>query len=40
MAGLIDLVRKGLFKKDDNVVFLHTGGATALFAYSNLFTRA
>lgn len=33
MAGLIDQVRKGAFKKDENVVFLHTGGATALFAY-------
>jgi L-cysteate sulfo-lyase len=39
MAGLIDLVRKGFFRRDDNVVFLHTGGATALFAYSNLFTN-
>lgn len=38
MAGLIDLVRKGFFGKNDNVVFLHTGGAAALFAYSNLFT--
>lgn len=33
MAGLIDQVRKGFFGKDENVVFLHTGGATALFAY-------
>jgi L-cysteate sulfo-lyase len=39
MAGLIDLVRKGFFRRDENVVFLHTGGATALFAYSNLFTN-
>ena len=39
MAGLIDLVRKGHFRKSDNVVFLHTGGAAALFAYSNLFTK-
>jgi L-cysteate sulfo-lyase len=39
MAGLIDLVRKGFFRRGDNVVFLHTGGATALFAYSNLFTN-
>lgn len=38
MAGLIDLVRKGFFRREDNVVFLHTGGATALFAYPNLFT--
>jgi L-cysteate sulfo-lyase len=39
MAGLIDLVRKGFFRREDNVVFLHTGGATALFAYANLFTQ-
>jgi L-cysteate sulfo-lyase len=39
MAGLIDLVRKGFFRPEDNVVFLHTGGATALFAYPNLFTQ-
>ena len=33
MAGLIDLIRKGHFKKDENVVFVHTGGAQALFGY-------
>jgi L-cysteate sulfo-lyase len=33
MAGLIDLCRKGFFRPDQNVVFLHTGGAAALFAY-------
>ncbi len=33
MAGLIGLVRQGLFKPTDNVLFLHTGGSTALFAY-------
>jgi D-cysteine desulfhydrase family pyridoxal phosphate-dependent enzyme len=32
MAGLIDLIRKGYFKKSDTVVFLHTGGTPALFA--------
>jgi 1-aminocyclopropane-1-carboxylate deaminase/D-cysteine desulfhydrase-like pyridoxal-dependent ACC family enzyme len=32
MAGLIDLVRKGRFQKDDVVVFLHTGGIPGLFA--------
>lgn len=37
-AGLIDLVRKGHFGKDDNVVFLHTGGAAALFGYRDSFT--
>ena len=33
MAGLIDLCRKGFFKKGQNVVFLHTGGAVGLFGY-------
>ncbi|MEP0942925.1 MAG: D-cysteine desulfhydrase [Rhizobiaceae bacterium] len=33
MAGLIGLVRQGFFKPSDNVLFLHTGGSTALFAY-------
>ena len=37
MAGLIDLCRKGFFGKDQNVVFLHTGGAAALFAYERDF---
>ena len=35
MAGLIGLVRQGFFKTSDRVLFLHTGGATALFAYEN-----
>jgi D-cysteine desulfhydrase len=36
-AGIIDLIRKGFFKKDDTVLFLHTGGQPALFAdqYAN-----
>ncbi|HEX6141718.1 MAG TPA: D-cysteine desulfhydrase [Geminicoccaceae bacterium] len=33
MAGLVDLCRKGHFGPGQNVVFLHTGGAAALFAY-------
>jgi L-cysteate sulfo-lyase len=37
MAGLIDLCRKGYFRKGDNVVFLHTGGSVALFGYMNAF---
>lgn len=36
MAGLIGLIRQGFFSKDDNVVFLHTGGSAALFAYPSL----
>lgn len=37
MAGLIDLCRKGHFKKGENVVFLHTGGAVALYGYTDAF---
>ncbi|MHB8157430.1 MAG: D-cysteate sulfo-lyase [Desulfocucumaceae bacterium] len=33
MAGLIGLVRKGFFKKTDSVLFVHTGGSPALYAY-------
>jgi L-cysteate sulfo-lyase len=33
MAGLIDLTRKGFFKKGQNIVFLHTGGSVGLFGY-------
>jgi L-cysteate sulfo-lyase len=33
LAGLIAMIRDGRWKKDDNVVFVHTGGAPALFAY-------
>ncbi len=31
-AGLVDLIRKGFFKKKDTVLFWHTGGTPALFA--------
>lgn len=33
LAGMIDLVRKSEFKNAANIVFLHTGGSAALFAY-------
>ncbi|MBA7602526.1 L-cysteate sulfo-lyase [subsurface metagenome] len=33
MAGLIDLIRKGQFTPKDTVVFVHTGGMPAVFAY-------
>lgn len=36
-AGLIDLARKGHFKKGANVLFLHTGGSPALYAYLETF---
>jgi L-cysteate sulfo-lyase len=35
LAGLIALVREGRWRQDENVVFLHTGGAPALFAYQS-----
>ncbi|MHC8605513.1 D-cysteate sulfo-lyase [Arenicellales bacterium IMCC58067] len=34
-AGLIDLIRKGHYKKGERVVFLHTGGSVSLFGYLN-----
>jgi D-cysteine desulfhydrase len=34
MAGLIDLIRKGEFGKDETILFWHTGGYAALFAYA------
>ena len=37
MAGLIDLVRKDYFPEGSNVLFLHTGGSPALFAYLDTF---
>jgi D-cysteine desulfhydrase family pyridoxal phosphate-dependent enzyme len=33
MAGVIDLIRKGVIGKDETIVFVHTGGSPALFAY-------
>lgn len=33
-AGLVDQVRRGRFGKDEDVVFVHTGGTPALFAYA------
>lgn len=33
MAGLIDLIRKGVIGRNETVVFVHTGGSPALFAY-------
>jgi len=35
MAGLIDLIRKGFFKKGDTVLFVHTGGSPALYVYQD-----
>jgi D-cysteine desulfhydrase len=35
MAGLIDLVRKGTFDPQENILFIHTGGSPALYVYMN-----
>jgi 1-aminocyclopropane-1-carboxylate deaminase/D-cysteine desulfhydrase-like pyridoxal-dependent ACC family enzyme len=32
MAGLIDLARKGQFRKEEATVFIHTGRIPGLFA--------
>lgn len=37
MSGLIDLVRKGYFREGSNILFLHTGGSPALYAYLDCF---
>ena len=37
MAGVIDLIRSKTFRKNENVVFVHTGGGPANFAYNKLF---
>lgn len=37
MAGLIGLIRQGGFRRDENVLFLHTGGSAGLFGYRKTF---
>ena len=34
MGALIDLIRKRAFRSDETILFWHTGGAPALFAYA------
>ena len=36
MAGLIHHDRTGRWSSDDQIVFIHTGGTPALFAYPEL----
>jgi D-cysteine desulfhydrase len=38
-AGLVDRVRKGHFAPGANVLFLHTGGSPALYAYMDSFRK-
>lgn len=39
MAGLIDLVTKGVVKHGSRQLFIHTGGSQALAAYASVFDR-
>jgi D-cysteine desulfhydrase len=36
MAGLIGLVERGEFNKNDKILFVHTGGSPALYAYQQV----
>jgi D-cysteine desulfhydrase len=36
MAGLIALVRRGAFERGERVLFVHTGGSPALYAYQSV----
>ena len=36
LAGMIDLIKRDKLKKDENIVFIHTGGSAGLFAYYDL----
>jgi L-cysteate sulfo-lyase len=36
LAGLIALVRAGRWREHEHVIFVHTGGAPALFAYESV----
>ncbi|MCY4395635.1 MAG: D-cysteine desulfhydrase [Rhodospirillaceae bacterium] len=36
-AGLLGMIREGAFRSGERVVFLHTGGSSALFAYPGWF---
>jgi L-cysteate sulfo-lyase len=40
MAGMIDLIRKGILSKGEIIVFLHTGGAVGLFGYNTFLEGA
>ncbi len=35
MAGLVDLISQGEFAEDETILFWHTGGSVALFAYAD-----
>ncbi|MGM0901345.1 D-cysteine desulfhydrase [Mesobacillus maritimus] len=37
VAGMMDLIRKGIFKKEDSLLFIHSGGSPSLYANTELF---
>ena len=39
MAGTLDLIRKGVFRKGQTLVFVHTGGSPALYVHMDAFRR-
>jgi 1-aminocyclopropane-1-carboxylate deaminase/D-cysteine desulfhydrase-like pyridoxal-dependent ACC family enzyme len=39
MAGIIGLIRQGVLRKGETLVFIHTGGLPALFAYGDQLLR-
>ncbi len=39
MAGLLGLIREGFFSSNSKILFLHTGGAPALFTYQDVFEK-
>lgn len=40
LAGLLAMVRAGRFAPDEDVIFVHTGGAAGLFGYVSTFAQA
>ena len=38
-AGMIDLIRRGVIGKDETILFWHTGGTPALYAYEKQLTE-
>ena len=37
LLGLVDQIRKGIFKESENILFIHTGGIFGLFPKKALF---
>ena len=39
MSGLVDLAKKDVISSNENVLFVHTGGVPAIFAYEKTFIK-